>query len=147
MTILQLQLGTLPHRKRCFAARYSHAESAWAMSKGGRTMAKSLIRHLFNISLDGKCPLDMLDEHFLVSIYALVCQSNVHFVVQRGASGTLDCQEENTGCPLCKLKDKIAHKSVAPVFLVKSPEFSTFEACPKPLRAFFRKGKCAVFHF
>ena len=33
-------------------------------------MAKSLIGHLFNISLDGRCPLAMLDEHFLVSINA-----------------------------------------------------------------------------
>ena len=47
---------------------YSHAESAWAISKSGWTMAKSLIGHLFNISLDGRCPLNMLDEHFLVPI-------------------------------------------------------------------------------
>jgi hypothetical protein len=28
---------------------YSHAESAWAISKSGWTMAESLIGHLFNI--------------------------------------------------------------------------------------------------
>ena len=49
---------------------YSHAESAWAISKSDWTMAKSLIGHLFNISLDGRCPLNMLDEHFLVPINA-----------------------------------------------------------------------------
>jgi hypothetical protein len=52
-------------------------------------MAKSLIGHLSNISLDGRCPPDMLDEHFLVSINALVCQSNVYLWYREG----LDCQE------------------------------------------------------
>jgi hypothetical protein len=67
-------------------------------------------------------------------------------VVQRGASGTLDYQEENTGCPLCKLKYAIAHKSVAPVFLVKSPELSLSRPVQKPREPFLQR-QCAVFHF
>jgi hypothetical protein len=45
---------------------------------------QSLIGHLFNISPDERCPLDMLGEHFLVPINARLAKVMYIFGAGRG---------------------------------------------------------------
>ena len=64
----------------------------------------------------------MLDEHFLVSI-------NAWFARVMYICGTERSEQDarlpgGEYSPLCKLKYEIAHKNVAPLFLVKSLELS-----------------------
>jgi hypothetical protein len=50
-------------------------------------MAKSLIGHLFNVSLDGRCPLNVLDEDFLVPINARFARVMYICGTKRGEGG------------------------------------------------------------